>query len=249
MIFSSLFKFVTKNTITSVVKSFSSIILLSLFSYIACTNNETTKKRNVNPARIYFDYKIRGQENDDNVSVYLSYRIGGPNGNAIRLGDSANVQLDGERIPVDSAKLAGAFYEVDKPAAGFAGRHTIVFTDFDKKEYSESFIYKPFTLKTKIPAKLTRGDMVLEFIGLAPGDYIRVILADTSFTSRDIHEIDTVENNRLVITAEKLKDVVDGPIVLLLSKETERPIKSGTSAGGRIAISYGMQREFELKAH
>jgi hypothetical protein len=34
----------------------------------------------------------------------------------------------------------------------------------------------------------------------------------------------------------------------LLSKEIERPIQSGTKTHGKISISYGMQREFELKA-
>jgi hypothetical protein len=239
--------FVPGNTIRTMVKPFSFIIALSLFCFVACTSNETPQKKNVTPSSIFFDYKIRGQENDSNVAVYLLYRMNGPGGNTIKLSDPANVQLDEDTIAVDSAKLAGAFYDVEEPAKSFEGRHTIVFTDFDSKQHTVEFVYKPFTLKTKIPPTIKRGDLLFDFSGLANEDYVRVILADTSFLSPDIHEIDTVANNRLVIPSNKLKTLVNGPIVLLLSKEIERPIHSDARTHGRISISYGMQREFELR--
>ena len=66
--------------------------------------------------------------------------------------------------------------------------------------------------------------------------------------SKDIHEIDTVKNNRLIITADKLKNLTDGPITLQFYKEIEKPIRNGTKEGGRISISYGLQREFELRS-
>lgn len=246
--FRPLFKFVSQNTISFMAKPFSFYIILFLvFAFIACTDNETARKKNVNPAEIFFDYKIRSQENDSTVSVYLLYRMGGPNGNAIKLTDPAKVELDGETIPFDSARVAGAYYDIERPADGFAGKHTIVFTDFNNREYIEEFIFKPFKLKTKMPPGINRGDLVLDFAGLANEDYIRVILTDTSFMSRDIHEIDTIENNRLVITADKLRNLVNGPITVQFYKEIERPIKNVTRGGGKISISYGIQREFELK--
>ena len=229
------------------VKPFPFIFLLFIFSYVSCTNNETPRQSKEKPSRIYLDYKIRGQENDSTVSVYLLYRLGGPSGNTLRLIDPAKVELDGDTLTVDSAKLAGAFYDVEKDAKSFVGKHTIVFTDFDSKQHNVEFVYKPFKLRTKIPAVIHRGDIVFDFSGLVNGDYVRIILADTSFRSRDIHEIDTIENNRLVITADKLKNLTDGPIILLLSKEIERPINNETGQRGKLSISYGMQREFILR--
>jgi len=226
------------------------IILISLFtisSLTACRDNERSNSKDVNPDAIFFDYKIRGEEKDSNVTVYIRYRMGGPTGTTIALNEPAKVQLDGEIITVDSAKLAGAFYDIQKPSKSFPGNHVILFTDFNNKEYKEEFEYKPFKLKTKIPAVIDRGDILFDFEGLEGGDYIRVTAVDTSFMSRDIHEIDTPKNGQLLIPADKLKNLVSGPITLLLSKETERSVKNGTKGGGRIAISYGMQREFELR--
>ena len=243
----ALIKFVINNTITIIVRPFSIIFFVSVFSYISCTDNGSTWKRHVNPAEIFFDYQIRGEENDSMVSAYLLYKMGGPNGIAIKLTDPAKVELDSEAISFDSAKLARAFYDIEIPADNFTGEHTIVFTDFDNRQFKEEFIYKPFRLKTKIPPAISRRDLTFDFIGLADEDYLRVILTDTSFMSRDIHEIDTVKNNRLVISADKLKNLTDGPITLQFYKETERPVRNGTRAGGRIVVSYGMLREFVLK--
>jgi len=230
------------------VKAFSIIFLLSIFSF-SCTSNEIGNSKDVNPESIYFDYKVRGDERDSSVTLYLQYRMGGPNGTTLILDTPATVKLDSEVIPVDSARLSGAYYEIQKPSQSFAGKHSIVFTDVNNKQYEQEFIYQPFTLKTKIPAIVNRGDLAFDFSGLANEDYIRVILTDTSFTSRDIHEIDTVKNDRLIVTADKLKNLTDGPITLQFYKETEKPITNGTKEGGKISISYGLQREFVLKTH
>jgi len=216
-------------------------ILFLLFS--SCANDEKWK----DPDAVFFDYKIRGEERDSNITVYIQYRMGGPNGTTLVLNDPAKVQLDGEIIPVDSARLTGVFYEIQRPAHSFAGEHTITFTNPEGKQYNEEFDYQPFSLKTNIPAIVYRGDLVFDFEGLKPGDHIRVVATDTSFLSKDINEIDTVRNGRLIIPANKLKNLVDGAIILLLSRETDRSVKNGTKQDGRIVVSYGLQREFELK--
>ena len=221
-------------------------ILLLLF--LAACNNEIGNSKNVDPDAIFFDYKIKGEEKDSSVTVYLQYKMGGPNGPTLVLDDPAQVQLDEEIIPIDSAKLTGAFYEIQKPSNSFAGKHTIRFTNFNRKEYKEEFVYKPFSLRKKMPAAIDRGDLVFDFEGLESEDHIRVTATDTSFTSRDINEIDTPNHGRLIIPEHRLKNLVSGPIILLLSKETEKPVKNGTKAGGRIVVSYGLQREFVLKS-
>src|SRR6266508_529111 len=92
------------------------ISLLTISSLIACTSNEIGNSKDVNPDAVFFDYKIRGEEKDSNITVYIQYRMGGSNGTTLVLNEPAKVQLDGEIIPVDSAKLAGAFYDIQIPS-------------------------------------------------------------------------------------------------------------------------------------
>jgi hypothetical protein len=224
-------------------------VLFFSFSILifSCTSNEIGNSKDVNPEAVYFDYKIWGEEGKDDVTVLLQYRFGGKNGTTLVLNDPAMVSLDGKQIPADSSKLTGAFYEVMYPINNFSGKHTISFADLNMKKYEEEFEFRPFTLKTKIPDQVKRGDLVFEMEGLNPVDYIRVFATDTSFESPGINRIDTVKNGRLLISMTDLESLVNGPINLEFYKEDERPVKKGTKEGGVIAITYGVKREFELK--
>src|SRR5262245_57527079 len=111
------------------------IYSLYLFTFFSCTSNEIGNAKDVNPDAIFFDYRIWGEEKDENMTVYLQYRMGGKNGTTLVLTEPAKVMLDGKQIEVDSANLSGAFYEVEIPVKKFEGKHEIVFTDLNKKEY------------------------------------------------------------------------------------------------------------------
>lgn len=223
------------------------IYTIYLYTLSSCTSNEIGNSKDVNPDAVYFDYRIYGDEKDENMTIYLQYRMGGKNGTTLVLNEPARVQLDGEELKVDSAKLSGAFYETEKATRSFAGKHEIVFTDLHKKEYKEEFSFTPLKLKTNIPAEVKRGDLSFDFEGLDTVDYVRVFARDTSFRSRDINEVDTVRNGMVIIHSDQLKNLVNGPIVLQLSRELEKPLKNGTKEGGRLSISYTIQREFQLK--
>jgi hypothetical protein len=221
------------------------VIICSAIIFVSCNYQENKNEDNEGP--VFFDYKIKGNEKDSLVTVYLQFKMDGPNGMATALKGSEQVILDGEKIPAARAKLTGTYYEIQKPADGFTGAHTIIYTDASNKQYREEFEYQPFSLQTNLPAVIHRGDIEFDFENIDTVDYIRVTATDTSFRSRDIIEIDTARNRRLIISRERLNNLVNGPIMLLLSKETEEPVKNGTLAGGRIVVSYGIEREFELR--
>ena len=220
-------------------------ILVLLIS--SCTSNEIGNSKDVNPDVIYFDYKVWGEEGKEDVSIMLQYRFAGPNGTTLVLNEPAKVELDGQMVPTDSSKMTGAFYEVTKPLNGFAGKHMILFTDVNKKQYEEEFSFQPFKLKTEMPASFSRGDLVFDLDGLDPIDFVRIFARDTSFESNDINRVDTVRNGRITLTLADLDNLVNGPINIEFYKEDERPVKNGTKEGGRIAITYGLKRGFELK--
>jgi len=229
----------------------STFVFFSLFSlcffFGSCTSNEIGNGKDVNPSAIYFDYRIWGNEGDDAITVMLQFRFGGANGTTLVLEEPSKVELDGKQIMTDSSKMTGAFYEMVKPIKEFTGKHTIVFTDINQKQYKEEFNFQPIVLRTTIPKEIKRNDLVFELDGLDPIDYVRVILNDTSFASEGINRLDTVRNGRVIISKQDLETVVNGPVHLELYKEVERPIKNGTDEGGKLEITYGVKREFELK--
>jgi hypothetical protein len=215
------------------------------FIFFNCKNAD--KNITVDPDSIYFDYTITGQEGDDNLTVMLQYKDGDEEGKAFAIQEPFNVLLDGEPVPGDSTKRTGPFYEVNKPIAGFAGKHSIVFTSPANKEYKEEFEFQPLSLITVIPDSLKRDSLVVEFEGLESEDYIRVVMTDTVFENDGINRVDTVTNGRLIISKNDLQSLENGPVQLEFIREYERPVKNGTEQGGRLRITYGLKREFILK--
>ena len=196
---------------------------------------------------LYFDYRVSGEEGQDNVVVMLRYQPGGPDGPAVELKTPAKTELDGQLLQADSAGLSGTFYEAIKPADAFAGTHTILHTAADGKPYREDFTFRPLTLLTPFPDVVIRGDLVLELEGVNTGDPVRVLLMDTSLAGREISRLDTVRDGRLLISRQDLGTLSDGPILMELAREESRPIKNGTRSGGRFNSTYILKREFELK--
>jgi len=230
------------------IKSFSGLLLIlaSTVTLNSCTSNEIGGSSDVDPETIYFDYKLWGEEGNEDVTLLLQYRFGGKNGTTLVLDEPAKVELDGVEIEADSSNMTGAFYEVIKPVKDFTGKHVIVFTGSDKKEYKEEFSFHPISLRTNIPETIQRDNLVFELEGLEPLDYVRILITDTVFASEGINRVDTVRNGRVIVSRSDLENLVDGPVHMELYKEEERLLKDATREGGRFSISYGVKRDFIL---
>lgn len=221
---------------------FSIIVLL-----LSCTDTDKENIDKTNTDNIYFDYQVTAAEGNDKLTVLLQYRIGGEDGDGISITDPGKIMLDGELLPADSNKMSGTFYELHKPIAEFSGKHSIAFTDLNKKEYKEDFSFQPVVLLTTIADTAQRNNLVFEFDGLEAKDYIRVLMTDTSFANNGINRVDAVINGRLVITKADLESLANGPVQLEFIREYEKPVKNGTDEGGRLLITYSLKREFFLK--
>lgn len=215
-------------------------VIVVLLSLLACRDSDPDART------IYCDYYIWGDEETGIMTTRLQYRYFGPGGKTVRLHDPASVAFDGSILQADSARMNGVYYEVMKPVTGFTGKHTITFTTPGQNQYKEEFDFTPFRLKTEVPAVFHRGDLVLELDGVEKEDYIQVILSDTALFSEGLECTDTIIGGRLTITREELMNVASGPVYLELLKTTERELAEKDRRRGRLIISYGLRRTFEL---
>ena len=222
------------------------LLFISSIIITGCNNTNDMEKEVVASDAVYFDFKIWGEEGKEDVTVLLQFRENDKEGNTLVLEPESKVELDGEKLQVDSAGFTGAFYEVQKPLNEFAGKHTIVFTNFNGEKITEEFEFLPFSITEDLAPSLKRNDLSINISGLKPVDTLRVIVTDTSFKSSDINEMITVNKGQLLITPQLLKNVVNGPVTLDIYKETERELKS-TKEGGFLSVTFGLKREFILE--
>ena len=219
----------------------------SFFLLSGCVDNNSVKKKKANPDDIYFDYRVWGNEENSDIVVRLQYFLENGDESTVLLQHPSKVEFDGEVLPADSSRRNGYYYEATVPLENFAGKHNIVFTDRNEKQYREEFEFLIISLKTEIPAVVSRKELVLELNGTNPGEIVRVLLTDTAFYSRGIDRIDTIRNDSIIITPRDLENLKNGPVYLEIYKDDEWPLKETTRGGGRITLSYGLKRVFELK--
>ncbi len=226
-------------------KLWAAFVILSTFPLFSCTQKDK-KAVDIRVENLFFDYQLSAEEGDDNLTVLIRFRDGA-DGDALTLPANTSIFLDGEMLTPDSAKGTGTFYELHKPIGIFAGKHMLLFVDDENNEYKQEFTFQPLTLSTYIPDTVQRNDLQLELTGLESKDYVRIMATDTLFTSEGINRLDTVKNGQLKISADDLGKLVNGPVQLELIREYEIPVEKGTDAGGKMAITYRIRREFILK--
>lgn len=212
----------------------------------ACNNAEMGNSVDVNQSAIYFDYNLTGYEDMEEVTLRLQYRFAGPNGTTLLLNEPSQVTLDGVVLKADSSKMSGVYYEVIKPKGAFTGQHTIVFTDHNKKNYTEKFSFAPFAVKYNLPDTIKRENLVIHLEGVKALDYVSVLFTDTVFTNSGLNRVDTVKNGELVIKKADLDKLASGPVYLDLFKEEDAPIEDGTAEGGKFSKVFSARKAFLL---
>ena len=227
--------------------SFLVLFLLCLF-HISCKEEDSENEKLLDSSRIWFDYRVWGDEEGGYMTIKAQYRLGGPNGKAISLAPPANVMLDGSKLLPDSSRMTGVYYEISRPTHEFEGPHEIVFTDYSNKQYKQPFRFQPLTLLTEIPEIFSVNRLQLELEGVSQNERVRLIMMDTASFSEGIDRLDSVKHGTLIVDSLEFATLAPGPIFLELTREKEQKILNGNKQRGRFSMSYGIKRQFEKAA-
>lgn len=217
-----------------------------LLIIVSCKNKNADKKE-ADPKNIYRDYRVWGEEGRDEATLRLQYKKGDEEGDAIALEAPAKVLFDDAEIKADSSHFTGPYYELVKPIDEFSGSHNILYVDPVGKEHRDSFRFEPFSLVEEIPERLTRKSFQLKLANF-PGTstLIRLVMADTSLSSEGVNEEMRIENGIVNITEQELAKLSNGPVILEIYREEEKPIQGSSGKSGKLSMTYGIKREFEL---
>lgn len=221
------------------------VFLFGILMFISCNNSDKVQKQ-INHDQLYFDYTITAEEGGVYATCLLQFKENNLDGNAINV-SPGKVELDGQTIEGDSAGLSGYYYEVQKPIDSFAGKHTIIFTRSDDQQFKEEFEFTPFTLTEELPEKISRKAITIQLKNFPYHQAtLRLLMLDTAFVSKGFNDTVAVVNGQIKIDESILNNLKNGPITMELYMEKEMPLQQHTNAGGRLSITYGLKREFEL---
>lgn len=219
----------------------------ALLSIVVSCQNKKSGKKEATAENIYCDYRIWGEEGRGEGTLRLQYKMDDDEGEAIAWEPPAKVLFDGAEIKADSSRFTGPYYELIKPVEELSGNHSIAFIDPKGKEHRDSFRFEPFSLATKMPERLGRKPFQLRLTNFPDTPtLVRLVMADTSLYSEGVNEEMRIENGTVNITEQELRKLMNGPVILEIYREEEKPIRGNSGMGGKFSMTYGIKREFEL---
>jgi hypothetical protein len=191
---------------------------------------------------VWAEYRVWATEGDSMATCMLQFFDGPKKRQGIRLPPPAAVLVDGVALTGDSAGMSGVVYEYRAPLARFPGQHVIQFKDEAGRLFVDSFTYAVFNM----PAMRQQGKngYLIKLGGLPEKSKVRVVLTDTAFDHEGYNEFLPVINGALAIDSTVLSRLSSGPVLLHVSAEEDRPLKSGLPGG--ISVSYSANSSFEL---
>jgi hypothetical protein len=214
-----------------------------LAATVACKSTDKKAPTPNNTSNgFFYDYKVIAEEGTDNLLVMAQIKSGGEEADGEPLPEGATLQLDGQPMEIDSAKIGGIYYEKYKAIDSFAGSHQIVLQQSGEKGSDATFNFTPFALQTELAKTVSRQAFQLQFTGLDTLSDLRIVLIDTSAESEGVNELWKAKDSILTIGSAMLANVKNGPVQLTLTREQEQPIKGG----GRLLMLYTIRREFVL---
>lgn len=214
------------------------ILLMALFT--ACSSNEIGESKDVNQDKIYMDYYITHAEGDENVDITCQFRFAGNAGTTLVLSDGSMVELDGEKLEVDSSMGGGAFYKMSKPVTGFYGKHTIRFTNTSGKHFDNEFRFSPFLItSSSIEAGRTKDLRIYyQTAPLSNADHAEVF---STGTDSSFHYSQGGPDNYLVIPSKELMRQKGKTLSLECKLYRETDLQQSASEGGLIRIQQSLK--------
>lgn len=215
--------------------------------FLSCQNVDTgAKQRNTND-HLYFDYQVSAEEDRDEATVRLQYRLDDESGKPVLLENPATVSFDGAPIETYRSKLNGVSYELNKPITEIIGKHTIAFRDFNRERRNVDFYFMPFSLAEELPEKMEKKPFTIRLKDLPPTpERIRLVMTDTSLGSEGVNKELLIRNGELAIDSAMLNSIELGPVTIEFYHEEKIPISHSPKAGGRLLLTYSLRRQIEF---
>jgi len=218
------------------------VLIVSFFTFAACSSNEIGESKDVSQNKIYQDYSISYSEENTNAEVYCQFRFAGQHGTTLVLNNPSEVQFDGEKLVVDSSAGGGAYYKITKPGAAFFGKHTITFNSTDNKKFENDFSFDNFKL-VNVPVSVSKKqpfNLNFETTALQDDDHIQVETSNTDSSFSITYDAND-KGNFITIPAEELKRQKVKQLTLEATLYRSIPLQQSTGEGGKMTLRYTLK--------
>lgn len=196
---------------------------------------------NVNQARIWTDYELHYDANEDVTAARASFRFGGATGTMLELSGDSYVDANGQVLSKRTQPITNVTY-YERSFAGLAPSATFEFVDTEGASYVNEIGLRSVGIPAGGVGPIDNdASYEVRWTGqpLAPGEEVGAVLyrilgggALAVFTQRDVGA------TSIILDRAQLQNVEPGDATLVLERRTSGVLQEPTDVGGRISARY-----------
>lgn len=227
----------TWNGISAIVKNgFAKKALLFIALPFLLFSCEKENSEDVNQDKIYTDYELFYNKNEDKTTVVARFKFGGPTGTNLELTSGATVTFNGDPLTYN------AFYVGHvKEYAGKISSGTFIYTDVDNNQFTnttpmlDTIAFQPgFDTIVKSQAN------TLTWVGnpLAANQSVGVFIGSWTWGQDALYYQNQLGATNIIMGITSMNSLALGSSTVYMDRQNETNVVQGTSEGGKIRSKY-----------
>jgi hypothetical protein len=216
-------------------KSMFILAMLSLSAFYFMTSCARENSDDVNQDRIYCEYELSYNANEDKTYARAIFKFGNALGTLLELTSPSEVRFNGDLLTFKSAL---AYYEKDY--AGFTQSGTFTWKDTDGNEFSNTISIVPIDYPAALDTIPRSGAYELFWVGDSLSANQSVILTANGVLEGDaqIFTQTNLNSKSIILPANQLQILGKGQGTLWMDRMYSPGLQQQTSAGGKITGKY-----------
>ncbi|NOQ75787.1 MAG: hypothetical protein GQ574_27525 [Crocinitomix sp.] len=213
-----------------------------IFAFLALglifTSCEKEDSSDVNQNKVYSDYELFYNQNEDKTHVVARFRFGGPTGTLLELADTSDASVTFEEDPLPYNIWYGGHH---KEFAGQLAGGTFVYTNTNGVSYTNEIPTGEAIAFQADFDTITKGiaeDLTWDGTALSANQHVGVFVGswtwgeDASFWTGDLGATE------IVMGVLQKNDLALGSSTVYMDRSTALDVAQGTPEGGRIRYKY-----------
>ncbi len=218
----------------SMIGPFAALVLSVML--VACGGGEDSS--DVNQNRIYTEYEVFYNQNDDVTHVIARFRFGGRFGTLLELTTTSGASVSFNGVPLSYSLFWGAHH---REYAGNVTSGTFIYTNADGQVFTNdvpagSAVGFPVGFDTI--SRSQAQTLSWQGTALAPNDVVGVFVGSWAWGDDALFWNDSDGATGIVMGVNQLSSLPLGTAVVYMDRWNELNVEEGTSEGGRIRYKY-----------
>lgn len=193
------------------------------------------KSSSVAQDRIYTEYELFYDANEDKTYARATFRFSNLTGTKLELDQPATVSFNGDELTWNNAL---AYYE--REYAGLVGSGTFSYTDLEDNTFVNSISMKPIGLQNDLDSISRAAAFNLVWTGdlLGANENVTVAVNNANAVNPQLFYQDDLGSQSVVLEQNKLNVLLAGPAFVVIDRRFVPALQQKTSAGGLLTGRY-----------